>query len=214
MTLLLFDGTVHSCSSLSIIPLREIWPTAFQHSPASRHISIMEFWWEIQQPVCLQASPWQPGNKCKYCVNCTSNSVTLTFYLLLKWVENPGIQIKWIIVQRLGSTLTQQLLKSVWTNTQNLSESPHNPHCTCCAFWEDWCRQPSLILCWEVPRLCTWPCQPPCWIREQGRDIMSLWLPVKAHSHYMCAKNYSSLYSSSQSDMKARMSREIVAARH
>lgn len=90
--------------------------------------------------------------------NCISSSVARFAFPLFKWkhwVEN-SIQIKCIPVQGLGSTLTHQLFKKVWTRTLTFSESPHrvhaknNPgHYAHSALSEDSCRQPSLILCKE-----------------------------------------------------------------
>lgn len=90
--------------------------------------------------------------------NCISSSVALFTFPLFKWnhwVEK-HIQIECIPVQGLGSTLTHQLFKQVWTRTLTFSESPHrvhaksNPgHYTRSALSEDSCRQPSLLLCKE-----------------------------------------------------------------
>lgn len=56
-------------NSLSLVPWRETWPTAFQHFPTSRQISIVGFWWEIQQrPVFTRLPESQEINKWKCCI--------------------------------------------------------------------------------------------------------------------------------------------------
>lgn len=57
------------CSSLSLVPWREIWPTSFQHSPTSRWICIVGFRWEIwQQLVFMCLSDSQEMSKWKCCI--------------------------------------------------------------------------------------------------------------------------------------------------